>query len=302
MSGGKSELIDRVRFGVSPAMATPLAADGYQVTVDAVAPLVDFLIEAGVKGLFVGGTTGEGILLDLDQRYALHEAAAAAVSGRVPLLLHVGTNNTRDTLALALHGVGLGVDALVVITPTFYHMPDDALLDYFAEIAARAPETPLLVYDIPQMAANGVSPALLDRLRQSIPTFAGIKCSRPDAQVIRQLIDVASPSDIVFAGNERIALGSLALGATGLISGLSTAIPEPFVALGRAVASGDLEQARVEQQRINRLLDLIPAGNRIGAIKLILAQRGIAAGPPIPPRQMPDMPDLWQRLSALLVR
>lgn len=300
MQSSKSKLIERVRFGVAPAMATPLAADGYQVNVHAVAQLVDFLVEAGVKGLFVGGTTGEGILLDIDQRYALHEAATAAVSARVPLLLHVGTNNTRDTLALASHAADLGVDAIVVITPTFYHLPDDALLAYFAEIATRAPETPLLVYDIPHMAANGVSPALLGQLRQTIPTFAGIKCSRSDAQVIRQLIDVAGASDIVFAGNERIALGSLALGATGLISGLSTAIPEPFVALGYAVASGDLEQARLEQQRINRLLDLVPAGHRIGAIKLILAQRGIAAGPPVPPRQMPDAPELWQRLSALL--
>lgn len=293
-------LMKRVRHGVLPAMATPLTADGFHINLSAVPKLVNFLIDAGVKGLFVGGTTGEGILLDLDQRCALHESAMDAASGRVPILLHVGTNNTRDTLALAEHAADLGADAIVVITPTFYGMDDDALFAYFRDVASTTPQSPFLVYDIPHMAANGVSPSLLGRLRQSVPTFAGIKCSRPDAQVVRQLIDVAGEDDLVFAGNERIALGSLALGATGLISGLATAIPEPFVALGSAVASGDLERARAEQLRINRLLDLLPAGLRIGALKLILAQRGIPAGPPVPPRQMPDIPDLWQRLSDLL--
>jgi dihydrodipicolinate synthase/N-acetylneuraminate lyase len=104
----------------------------------------------------------------------------------------------------------------------------------------------------------------------------------------------------VLAGNERIALGSLAMGAGGLISGLSTAIPEPFVSLTEAFVAGDWEQARAEQQRINRLLDRMPAGARIGAIKEILQQRGIEMGPPVPPRPAANCPDLWQELKQLL--
>jgi dihydrodipicolinate synthase/N-acetylneuraminate lyase len=290
-----------IRGGVLPAMATPLSGDGYDVDVDAVPRLVDFLIGAGVSGLFVGGTTGEGILLDISQRIALHEAAAVAVAGRVPLLLHVGTNNSRDTQTLIDQACATGADGIVVITPTFYGLPDDVLLDYFRAMAARAGSTPFLVYDIPHMAVNGVSPTLLDQLQQAIPSFAGIKCSRPDAQVVRQFVDVAGGNALVLAGSERIALGSLALGATGLISGLATAIPEPFVALSEAFVSGDLERARGEQRRINRLLDLIPAGHRIGAIKLILEQRGIIpSGRPLPPRRTPAAPELWQQLSTVL--
>lgn len=295
------DLSQTIRGGVLPAMATPLTGDGYDVDVDAVPRLIDFLIAAGVSGLFVGGTTGEGILLDISQRMTLHEAAAVAVAGRVSLLLHVGTNNSRDTQTLIDHARATGADGIVVITPTFYGLPDDVLLDYFRTMAARAGSTPFLVYDIPHMAVNGVSPTLLDQLQRAIPNFAGIKCSRPDAQVVRQFVDVADGKALVLAGNERIALGSLALGATGIISGLATAIPEPFVALAQSFASGDLERARGEQQRINRLLDLVPAGQRIGAIKLILEQRGIIpSGRPIPPRRIPAAPELWQQLSAVL--
>jgi dihydrodipicolinate synthase/N-acetylneuraminate lyase len=179
-------------------------------------------------------------------------------------------------------------------------MPDDALLSYFVEVAAAAPELPVLVYDIPQMAMNGVTPELLARLPDKIPSFAGIKCSRLDMQMIRRLIDVTAPGLAFFAGNESIALGSLALGAHGLISGLATAIPEPFVALADAFTCGDMATARQEQQRINRLLALLPAGARIGAMRRILEQRGIPVGPCVPPRPMPDVPGLWEQMRALL--
>jgi dihydrodipicolinate synthase/N-acetylneuraminate lyase len=147
---------------------------------------------------------------------------------------------------------------------------------------------------------NGVSTRLLARLVDQVPTMVGIKCSRPDAQVIREMVDVLPPEMVLLAGNERIALGSLALGAAGLISGLATAIPEPFVALTEALKRGDLASARAAQRTVNRLLDQLPPGQRIGAVKAILAQRGIAAGPPVPPRPMPDGKRLWAALEPLL--
>jgi dihydrodipicolinate synthase/N-acetylneuraminate lyase len=265
-------------------MATPLADDGLRVNLPAVDTLIDFLIAAGVKGLFVGGTTGEGILLDLQQRQLLHERAMKAIAGRVPALIHVGANTSAESVALAAHAQAIGTDAIVAITPTFYPMPDAALADYFRELAAAAPGTPLLAYDIPHMAVNRVSPALLADLAQDLPAFAGIKTSNQDAQVIRRLVEATPPGRIVLAGNERIALGSLALGASGLISGLSTAVPEPFVRLTKAFFEGDMALAQDQQRRINAMLDLIPAGVRIGAVKSLLAQRGIDAGPPVPPR------------------
>lgn len=294
------QLLARISVGVLPAMATPLHDDGYHVNVDALGPLTDLLIGAGVKGLFVGGTTGEGLVLSIEQRKLLHEQAIRVVDGRVPVLVHAGSNTTAETIELAQHAEKIGADAIVIITPTFFGMPDSALAAYFEETAAAVPGMPLFVYDIPHMAINGVSPGLLQSLGRSIPALAGVKSSRADAQIVRQLIDAAPEGTIVLVGNERIALGALAMGAGGLISGLATAIPEPFVSLTEAFAAGDLEAARAEQQRINRLLDRMPAGARIGAIKEILQQRGIDIGPPVPPRPAANCPDLWQELKQLL--
>lgn len=284
--------------GVTPAMATPLQANGYHINETAVPQLVNFLIEKGVKGLFIGGTTGEGLVLALEERRRLHESAITAVNQRVPILLHVGANDMKTAVSLTQHAVQLQPDAIVAIPPTFYGVDDAALAGYFQAIAATAPEIPLLLYDIPHMAINGISPALFTRLKQELPTLAGVKTSRPDAQVIRQLIDVADGDLLVLVGNERIALGSLAMGADGLISGLSTAVPEPFVTLTQAIGSGNLAAARQAHQLINRLLDLLPA-RRIGGIKQILAERGIPVGTAVPPRPMPTEP-IWPHMEPLL--
>lgn len=292
-------LKEGLRGGVAPALATPLLADGYTVNGTAVPILINFLLQRGAKGLFVGGTTGEGILLDAEQRMKLHETAVTAANGRAPIILHIGANRTDTAVALAQHAAQLGADAIAAVTPIYYGMHDDALAGYYHAIAAAVPQMPLLLYDIPHMAVNGISPALLRRLSQELPSLAGIKSSQVSAQILRELLHAAPPRLLFLAGNERIALGTLAMGADGLISGLSTAIPEPFVALTAAHARGDHAEALRQHRLINQLLDCLPAGARIGAIKQILAERGVNVGGPVPPRPMPTAP-IWPHMESLL--
>lgn len=296
-----SSLKSQISDGVLPAMATPLQPDGYRVDTAVLPQLADFLLNAGVKGMFVGGTTGEGVLLDVGERMRLHEAIVAAVNGRAPVILHVGDNRTDVAVTLARHAQEVGAAAIAAVTPYFYGVSDEGLIDYYRAIALAAPEVPLFLYDIPHMAINGISPELLVRLSRELPGLAGMKSSRPDAQVVRRLLDAAPDHLIVLAGNESIALGLLALGAHGLISGLSTAVPEPFVALTRAFANGEIGEARRQQRLINQMLALLPTGARIGAIKSILSERSLAAGPAVPPRPTPTEP-LWPRIRDLMGR
>jgi dihydrodipicolinate synthase/N-acetylneuraminate lyase len=287
-----AEIKNKLSGGVTPAMATPVLADGYTMNTAVIPQLADFLIQAGVRGLFVGGTTGEGVLLAETERMRLHEAALAAADGRVPVILHIGTNRLDTAVTLARHAAELHADAIAVVTPYFYGMDDDGLAAYYETLAGAVPELPLLLYDIPQMATNGISPELFARLGESIPSLAGIKTSRGDAQIIRRHIVAAPERAMVLVGNEAIALGSLAMGAHGLISGLCTAVPEPFVALTAAFAAGNLAEAQRQHRLINRLLPCLPAGARIGGIKQILTERGIDMGTAVPPRAMPDKP-IW---------
>lgn len=287
--------------GVSPAMATPLLNESGLVNTGVVPQLVDFLIAKGVKGLFVGGSTGEGILLSTKERKKLLESALTAVNGRVPVLAHIGAMRNEITLDLAKHAALAGVDAVGAVTPIFYGMHDLAIKDFYAEIATAVPDTPLFGYDIPHMAVNGISPNLAARLCTDIPSFAGLKTSNQDLQKVRRLIEALPEERIILVGSEGIALGSLAMGADGMISGLSTAIPEPFVTLTRAFANGDLGEAREQQRLVNCLLAEMPAGARIGGIKSILAERGVPVGPPVAPLPLPDQ-EIWPIMQSLLAK
>lgn len=296
-----AQLKSQLSYGVAPAMATPLTEDGYHVNLSVVAPLVDFLISKGVKGLFVGGTTGEGVLLPVEERMKLHQGAIAAANHRIPVLLHVGTNNTAESVELAEHAAAIGAAAIVAMTPHFYPVHDDALVRFFYDISAAAPQLPFFVYDIPQQAINGVTPALVPKLTAAIPTLAGMKTSRGDAHAVRQLIEACPEHLIILAGNESVALGMMALGAHGLISGIATAIPEPYIAMGEAMQRGDVAAARHCQLQINQLLKILPVGARIGAIKTLLTQRGIPVGPAVPPRPMPDESwNGWEQAQKIL--
>ena len=294
-------LKSKIRSGVLPAMATPIDPDTGGYNSHVLSQLINFLVDAGVKGLFIGGTTGEGILMSTEQRQRLHEQAVTALSGRVPALIHVGANTTTESVSLAHHAADAGADAIVAVTPYFYPIHDEALFNHFSAIAAAAPSTPIFVYDIPHMAVNGISPRLVGRLSASIPSFAGLKSSNADTQKVRRLIDATPKEKIFLVGNEAVALGNIALGADGMISGLSTAIPEPFIEMVSAFFAGNMELARLQQRTINKMLAFMPAGARIGALKMLLQQRGIPVGPPILP--LPKAPENWpgwQQLSGFV--
>ncbi|MCP5098849.1 MAG: dihydrodipicolinate synthase family protein [Chloroflexi bacterium] len=298
----KSKIIDlksKLANGVSPAMATPLLDDGYRVNTAVIPHLVDFLLEKGSKSLFVGGTTGEGILLSTKERLRLHEAAVAAVNGRSPILLHVGANRLDTAVTLTQQAVELGVDGIAAVTPFYYGLDNDALITYYRAISDAAPATPLLLYDIPHMAVNGISPNGLPKIATAVPTLAGIKTSHQNANIVRQLIANAPEPFIILAGNEAIALATLAMGVDGMISGLSTAVPEPFVALTQAMGNGELAAGQRWHNCVMELLACIPKSARIGAIKQIISERGIRMGTAVPPRPMPKEA-IWPAMQAIL--
>ena len=296
-----AQLKAHFNHGVAPALATPLEADGMTVNTAVTNQLVHFLADRGTTGVLIGGTTGEGIMLSLPERIRLHEAGLKAcqeVSRPYKSVVQVGTNNIQDTLTLTQHAIQHQADILLVLCPYFLGMNDNDLFAYFSTIAQAAGDNPFMVYDIPHLAINGISPALLQRLG-TLPNFAGIKCSRGDGQIIRQLIDALPEGLLFLAGNEKIALGSLTMGAHGMISGLSTAIPEPFVALCQAVGDGDLTAARQAHIQINTVLTMYDGARRIGSIKQILQERGVPVGTPIPPRAPVTRP-IWGPMADYL--
>src|SRR5690606_26695898 len=116
--------------GVIVPMLTPFTEAG-DIDVAATARLVDFLIERGVAGLCPLGTTGEGPLLSIEERFSVAEQTVLHTSGRVPVIIHTGAITTSETILLTRHAREIGADAVAIVPPYFYRISEDALFDHF---------------------------------------------------------------------------------------------------------------------------------------------------------------------------
>ena len=175
--------------GVITPLVTPFD-DQNQIDFAALCQVVDFVIAKGVQAVMVGGTTGEGMLLNLDERKALAESVVRQANGRVKVIIHTGCIDTGSTVELTKHAVAAGADIVSAITPYFFTFNDEQLYRHFMTVAEAAPDTPLLLYVFPGNAKNDISPALLARLLHAAPNIAGIKSSNDDLVRFQDYVQV----------------------------------------------------------------------------------------------------------------
>ena len=130
--------------GIIPAFYACYDENG-DVSVDGTKALVEFLIEKGVDGLYVGGSSGECIYLSVEDRKKTLEAVMEANKGRITIIAHVACNNTKDSCELARHAEALGVDAIATIPPIYFRLPEKAIAKYWNDISAAAPNTDYVI-------------------------------------------------------------------------------------------------------------------------------------------------------------
>jgi 4-hydroxy-tetrahydrodipicolinate synthase len=238
----------------------------------------DFLIGAGVHGLFICGTTGEGALLSMDERMRVTEWTVRQVAGRVPVIVQAGAMTTAHAVALATHAVSAGANAIAVLTPYFYPMDQEAMFQYFQTVATSAPALPVYLYNIPSFARNEISPDLVVRLRKACPNIAGIKHSDANLVRLQEYLAAGGEGFGVLAGADAVAVSALAAGAAGCVSGNASAVPEVSLALYQAVRRGDLAAARQQQQVLHEVRALLGDGHSLASFKAALRHRGLPVG------------------------
>ena len=146
--------------GIFPAFYACYDDEG-AISPERVRAFTEYLIGKGVKGLYVGGSSGECIYQSVAERKLLLENVMAAAEGRITIIAHVACNNTADSRALAAHAESLGVDAIAAIPPIYFHLPPYGIAKYWNDISAAAPNTDFIIYNIPQLAGVALSSALL---------------------------------------------------------------------------------------------------------------------------------------------
>jgi len=262
--------------GVIPALFTPFNEDE-SINERALRDHVEWLVGHGVQGLFVCGSSGEGPLMSPDERRRVVELVVEQVAGRVPVMVHVGTADTRTAVALAKHAASVRA-AAVSSVPPYYYAPDvEAAFRHWRAIG-EATDLPLFVYHIPKLINLGSLAPFLDEVLK-LPHIAGLKFTDTDYHQMLSLIDMSGGRLIVLSGYDEDALAGLAMGASGIIGTTYNILPEIFIGIYRAVRENRLHEAHELQRRLNPFFRLVLAkGVNMHTWKVLGEMRGLKLG------------------------
>lgn len=251
--------------GVYPAATTQFAAD-MSVDIDATRRVQTALVDDGVDGLVLLGTVGENNSLLPEEKRAVLKTAVDALGGRVPLITGVSELSTDRAVQFARDAAEIGVDGLMVL-PAMVYVPTAEELYTHLKAVAEATSLPVMLYNNPPAYRVSIGLDTLEAL-SSIPNIVAIKESAPDSRRITDVINACGDRYIVMAGLDDVALEAMLLGATGWVSGLTSAFPQESVALIAAIERGDLEEARRIYRWFMPLLHLDADHDLVQSIKL----------------------------------
>jgi dihydrodipicolinate synthase/N-acetylneuraminate lyase len=246
------------------ATVTPLADDGAALDESAIAPYAAFLESHGADGAFVCGTTGEGVLLTLDERRRVAEAFRSALSGT--LIVHAGAQTTADTCALATHAREIGADAVAVIPPPYFPLDADALTAHFVAAARACAPLPFYCYAFTARSGYPLPVAVIRRIGAAVDNLAGLKVSESPFERVEPYLDLGLP---VLIGNEPLIAPGLARGAVGTVSGMAAAFPDVV----RAALDDPMAEATARLAAVRSAMEA--GGQFIAAAKQVLGMRGV---------------------------
>ncbi len=256
--------------GVIPAFYACYDKEG-NISPEGVQALAKYFVAKGVKGVYVGGSSGECIYQSVEDRKITLENVMKAAEGKLTVIAHVACNNTKDSVELAKHAESLGVDAIAAIPPIYFHLPEYAIAKYWNDISAAAPNTDFVIYNIPQLAGVALTMSLFAEMRKN-PRVIGVKNSSMPVQDIQMFKQAAGEGYIIFNGPDEQFMSGRVIGAEGAIGGTYGVMPELFLKLDECVKAGDMDKAREIQYAVDAVIYKMCSahGNMYGFIKAIL--------------------------------
>jgi N-acetylneuraminate lyase len=266
--------------GLVAAPFTPFHADG-TLNPEAIDPYAELLLAAGVNGVFVCGSTGEGHSLSTEERMTVATRWVIAARKRFPVMIHVGHNSINEARTLAAHAESIGADAVAALSPNYYKPRTiDDLIGFLAPVAAAAPSRPFYFYHIPSMTQVTHSVAELLRMGSTrLPTLNGLKFTHNDMMELQECLAVNDGEfDVVFGFDEML-LAGLTFGCQGAVGSTYNFAAPLYLRIISAFKMGDLQTARKEQLKSVRMVRTLIEFGMMGAGKAIMGMLGVDCGP-----------------------
>ena len=274
-------LAQRLR-GIVPPLAMPFGEDG-KLRLSGLAGQIELMVGAGVAGVVVGGSTGEGHTLSFEEHVAAARAAHDTVAGRVAFLAGLIVNSTQEAIRRAEALRGLEITALQ-ITPVHYLFKPSrrATIEHFRAIH-EASGLPILIYNV--IPWNYLDVDHMLEIMAEVPGVIGIKQSGGDLKSVSDLLLGVTENRVVLSGVDALLYPNFAIGGHGAISALTCAVPAATVALWDAVQQGDHATAREIHQRLGRLWNALSHDNLPACVKYIHHRQGLPLHAPRAPME-----------------
>lgn len=253
--------------GVVPPVLTAFDDSG-KVNLEATAAHARFTADAGVDAVFPLGTNGEFALLTEEERKQIIETVVEAVD--IPVIAGVGASGTHETTLHATHAAEVGADGIVVVTPYYYPLDRQAMLDHYTEVATVV-DIPVYIYHIPSKTGNHLSLETLSDLA-SVDGVAGVKDSSKDVPWLAQAID-RNPELTFMAGSDSLLFPGLEIGCAGLVSAVANIFPKLVVDLYNAYDAGNEQKAERLQSQVFEIRSALKQGPYMAGVKTALSIR-----------------------------
>jgi 4-hydroxy-tetrahydrodipicolinate synthase len=268
--------------GIIPAVITPLTNEG-KFNEKAMRKLLNYLIDGGVHGLFVVGTTGEFYGLVPEEKRDIFMIAVDEAKGKVPVYAGTSGITTRETVMLTQLAEECRVDAVSVLTPMFVTPTQDQLIKHYQTIAENT-GLPVVLYNNPPKTSVNLAPATVAKLAE-VTNITGIKDSSGDMTVTAEYIRLTQHIDnfSVLMGRDTLIYGALCYGASGSIASGANVAPRLCVDIYERFIAGDLKGSLKAQFTLAPLRIAFNLGTFPAVIKESLNLLGIEAGPCIEP-------------------
>lgn len=260
--------------GIWSALITPFDAEN-NVNKVILRDLVDYLIDQGVSGFYLCGSTGEGLMMSLEERKTVTETVLKHVTGRVPVIVHVGSMALVDAVVLARHGRDAGAVAISsIIPPKFDNL--ESVVRYYGEIANATQGFPIISYLLnPQVDALALVRALLQYAE-----IAGVKYTGANMNEFHQIVALGDDRDwTVFSGMDEQSLYGAMMGSNGHIGSTINLMPKAYQAIRKHYLAGELAHAQTIQEHANAVTNMLHStGSFYAALKLAMQRRGLDCG------------------------
>lgn len=262
--------------GVFAAVTTPFDAQG-NPALEALDAIVDFGLDNGLKGLCLGGATGEYSACSVEHRLEVFQRVARRAKGRAELICAIGGEHVGHVKQLARAAVDCGAIALLFPPPGFLPYAQDNLVDIMGEVSSELP-LPVLIYHIPQCTRD-LGLANILRLVATVPNIIGLKDSSGQKANLPVIHAALAQGPMVFMiGSDDLLFDAFELGAVGSISGIAGACPDLILPVSEALQARDKAGARAAQDRLDEFIRHIADFPSPWAMKLALEVRGLDAG------------------------